>query len=412
MRAALVLVVLLVLAPSAHAAGWSAPRVFSAGSNPHWEPAPRAAVAADGSSLVAWRDDDFRLVASFGDKRGRFGAPVTVARRARDHAVASGAVAYEAADGLHVAVRSGRGFRDRRLVTSTGSAINGVAIAADPKGGWVVAERQFPRRGSGVPYRVRTLSLGADGRRIGAVQDLGLGQFGIDARETSALAVLPDGRAVLTFTREAEGGPTPVVVTTRPHGGTFVEPVAVGDDLADPRVSVSGDRAVLTVTAIAGCGDSGCFGQPRASVLGADGLPGPLTGPALENPRRAFAPWAAGETVVFQLKTRVEPFSREAPVQASTGGGPLQTLTAERATEPVALPLPGGRILALWATRKALGAALAGPGGRFSRTSAPPGPPPPPYHSNPTNRDARAAGRYAIVAWARGTTVRVSIRRF
>ena len=45
--------------------------------------------------------------------------------------------------------------------TSTGSEINGVAIAADPLGGWVVAERQYPRKGSGKPYRVRALSLDA-----------------------------------------------------------------------------------------------------------------------------------------------------------------------------------------------------------------------------------------------------------
>lgn len=418
MRAVFVVAVLLVLAPSAHAAGWSAPRVFSAGTNADWEPAPRAAVAADGSSVVAWRDDHFRLVASVGDKRGRFSAPVIVVRHVRDHAVAVGAVAYEAADGIHVAVRSGGRFRDRRVATSTGSEINGVAIAADPQGGWVLAERQFPRKGSGVPYRVRALSLDASGRRAGAVQDLGLGQFGIDARETSALAVLPDGRAVLTFTREAERNvglaPVPVVVTTRPHRGTFAEPASLpeGEQLADPRVTVSGRRAVLTALKIASCGDAGCFGEPRASVLGADGVPGPLTGPVLENPRRAFAPWAVGNTVVFQLKTRVEPFSREAPVRASTNGGPLQTLTRQRATEPVALPLPGGRIVALWATRRALGAALAGPDGRFRRTSAPSGPPPSPNHTNPTNRDVRAAGRYVLAAWAAGTTVRISRRRF
>jgi secreted trypsin-like serine protease len=34
------------------------------------------------------------------------------------------------------------------------------------------------------------------------------------------------------------------------------------------------------------------------------------------------------------------------------------------------------------------------------------------YHSNSTNRDVRAAGAYAIVAWARGHTVSVSVRRF
>jgi hypothetical protein len=281
-----------------------------------------------------------------------------------------------------------------------------------------VAERQFPRRGSGVPYRVRAFSLGADGRRVGGVQDLGLGQFGLDARETSALAVLPDGRAVLAFTREVERngqGPEPVVVTTRPHGGAFAEPVALSasDRVFEPRVTVTGDVAVITATLVAGCGDTGCAGQPRASVLGADGVPGPLVGPTVPNPRRAFAPWAVANVIVFQLKTGVQPFSREAPVRASlASGGPLQTLTPTRATEPVAVPLPGGRVLALWATRARLGAAVAGPDGRFQRTSAPSGPPPSPYHTNATNRDVRAAGAHVIVAWAHGKQVRVSLRSF
>jgi hypothetical protein len=67
-----------------------------------------------------------------------------------------------------------------------------------------------------------------------------------------------------------------------------------------------------------------------------------------------------------------------------------------------------GRTLAVWATRSALGAALAGETGRFKHTAAPSGP----YHTNATNRDARSAGRYAIVAWARGGIVRVSVRDF
>ena len=339
MRAAVLALCLLIFVPSAHAAGWSSPHAFPAGGSPDWEPAPRAAISAGGSSLVAWSAGPGRLLASAGDTRGRFGAPVTVAREASGHAVAAGAIAYETRGGVYVAVRSGRGFRSRRVAASTGSEINGLAIAADPLGGWVVAERQFPTHGSGVPYRVRAFSVGPDGRRVGAVQDLGLGQFGIDARQTSALAVLPDGRAVLVFTREAPRnamGPTPAVVTTRPHGGTFAEPAALSavEELVEPRVTVSGDQAVLTAVASPSCGDAGCAGQPRVSVLGADGAPGPLSGPALANPRRAFGPWAASAgTIVFQLKTGVQPFSREAPVRASvTGGAALQTLTAQRTT--------------------------------------------------------------------------------
>ena len=77
------------------------------------EPAPRTAVATDGTSLTAWERADGALVAAAGGRHGRFAAPLVVARRASfDFAVAveshqRAAIAYEAADGLHVAVRSG-----------------------------------------------------------------------------------------------------------------------------------------------------------------------------------------------------------------------------------------------------------------------------------------------------------------
>ena len=118
--------------------------------------------------------------------------------------------------------------------------------------------------------------------------------------------------------------------------------------------------------------------------------------------------------IVFQLKSAPKPFSREAPIRAAalTPGARLQTLTRQLATEPVALPLDGNRTLALWATRTRFGAALAGPAGTFRPVKAPKGAPPAIYHTNSTNRDVRAAGAYAIVAWARGHTVRVSVRRF
>jgi hypothetical protein len=50
--------------------------------------------------------------------------------------------------------------------------------------------------------------------------------------------------------------------------------------------------------------------------------------------------------------------------------------------------------------------------GSFETTAAPKGPPPAPFHSNPTNRDLRTAGRYAIFTWARAGRVRVAVRRF
>ena len=121
--------------------------------------------------------------------------------------------------------------------------------------------------------------------------------------------------------------------------------------------------------------------------------------------------------LIFQRKDAPQAFSREAPVKAvtfETDGslGRMQTLTRVRATEPIGLALAGGGTLAVWATRERLDAAFAGADGRFHGISAPAGPPPERFHTNSTNRDARAAGRYAIVTWGRGETVRVSVRRF
>src|SRR4051794_27359590 len=103
MRVVLAVIAALVLAPSAHASGWSTPRIFSAGRDADWEPAPRAAISADGTSLVAWSADRGRLMATGGDRRGRFSSPVTVARATFDHAVAAGAIAYETRGGVYVA---------------------------------------------------------------------------------------------------------------------------------------------------------------------------------------------------------------------------------------------------------------------------------------------------------------------
>src|SRR4051794_39456197 len=127
MRAAVIALCLLIFAPSAHAAGWSTPHGFAAVGSSDWEPAPRAAISAGGRSLVAWSAGPRALLASAGDARGRFGAPVTVSRGASNHAVAVGAIAYETRGGVYFAVRSGRGFRSRRVAASTGSEINGLA---------------------------------------------------------------------------------------------------------------------------------------------------------------------------------------------------------------------------------------------------------------------------------------------
>src|SRR5439155_745090 len=158
-----------------------------------------------GTSAVAWMAQPRGLVVSTGDARGRFTTPeVIVGSRATDWSVAAapgGAalVAWEdRAGAIRAAVRSraGRPFVVRRVAAATGSPINGLQVAADPRGGWVVAERRYPRRGSALPYSVRALSLDADGRALGAPPGPTLAHPGRAFAPTGAYA---GTRAVVVF---------------------------------------------------------------------------------------------------------------------------------------------------------------------------------------------------------------------
>ena len=380
------------------------------------------------------------MLVATGDRRGRFSAPRRVgAWRASPPAVAAGPggaalAAWEASDGVRVALRTGTGHRwvIRRVASSTGSAINGLEVVHDPRGGWVLAERQYPRAGSALPYRVRALTLERDGTPVGAPQDLGLGEFGIDARPSDALAVDARGVVTLALRRElppggAPGAGTPVVVTQRMHHGRFgplheLQGARAGDHFADPRVATAPDGgAFVAATDIANCGDAGCFGLPAIARLTGLGL-GPAAGPALPRANRAFGPWVAptgtGAVLVFSYKEAPAAFSRIAPVQAvavrADGSfGAVQRLTGSvGASEPVALTLDDGRVLAMWVGARGWGAAVADRDGRFHADRGPIGPPPSFFHSNPTNRDVRTAGRWAIVGWARHARVRLSLRAF
>jgi hypothetical protein len=435
--AALAAAATLVPAAGASAAStWTKPQSFSVGKD--YEPVPRAAIASDGSSALAFQSKSGKLMLSTGRADGRFTAPRPIDQKGvRDWSVAARPgggfiVVWEDSDGIRVAVRTRSAGKTvvRRAVTSNGQDINGVQVAADPLGGYVVAERQFRRSGRN-DYYVRAFSLSDAGRLVGAVQDFGPGQFGIDARPTQSLAVDAKGRAVFAYRQEvpAKGSFTlPVLVTTRPHGGAFAEPVQLGaaqDDTADPRVAVgSGGRALIAATQVLSHGDAGDFGSPIVSRVGPAGSLGTPFGPVLSNPARAFAPSAAltsqGRTVlVYAQKPKSQPFETRAPVFAvaiAADGtvGAVQTLTSGAAKEPVVVGLDGGRALAMWSGARGIGASIAAPDGTFKKTAEPKGPPPPPFHTNSTNRDLRSAGRYAIFTWSRDADgrVRVSVRRF
>ena len=421
---------------AAAASGWAPTQAFAVGRD--YEPVPRVAIASDGTSVLAFASKSGKLMMSTGDARGRFTPPRVIDREGhvRDWSVAARAgggfiVAWEYPRGIRARVRARRGAATyiSRVADSSREEINGVQVAADPLGGWVIAEREF-RRSSKRSYYVRTMSVDNRGQVKGAIQDLGPGHFGIDARPTQALAVDSTGRAVLTFVPEGPSSqiaaPPTVVVSTRPHGGSFGTPVALPGDAADePRVAVGDDgRALVVATRVRSRGDAGAFGNPVVADIGPAGALGVPFGPALAHPQRAFGPSAAftsgnRRVLVFQLKPSSQPFETRAPVRAvaiSASGalGKQQTLTSRRAKEPVVMALDGGHALTMWSEERALGAALAGPDGAFKPTAVPKGPPPPPFHFNSTNRDMRTGGRYAIFAWSRAADgrVRVSIRRF
>lgn len=417
---------LLASAPAARAAGWTHPQGFDAGSARFDEPVARAAVAADGTSIATFAKGR-NIYAVTGDRRGRFSAPQRLgAWAAITSVVAAGRggaalAAWEARDGIRVAVRTraGRRLRTRLLTTSTGEAINDLAVANDPRGGWFMLESQFSAKTR--HDRVRAFTLRADGSLALQPQVLGEGSFGADARPIRALAVGPRGEATAVFLTEQ--GP---VAADGVHAGHFgpVEPLG-GSGFTDPRVAAAAatsEGALVAMTQTENCGDAGCSGAPVALRVSPQGIAAPLLVPALEHPNRAFGPSIAplgpgAAALVFSLKAAPKAFDNRAPVVAAAlrdGAvpGPLQTLTSKPATEPIAAALSGGRVLVLWSGARGFGAALAGPGGRFHSTDEPPGPPPEPFHTNPTNREISTAGSYALVGWSRGGRVRLSLRRF
>jgi hypothetical protein len=423
-------------ATTAAASGWTATRAFAVGKE--YEPVPRVAIASDGTSVLAFASKSGKLMLSQGSSGGRFTPPRVIDREGdvRDWSVAARPgggfiVVWEYPRGIRALVRAKHGSSTyiSRVADSSREEINGVQVAADPLGGWVIAEREF-RKSNDRFYYVRVMSVDNRGQVQGAIQDLGPGDFGIDARPTQALAVDDSGRALLTFVPEARfsttAPPPTAVVSTRPHGGAFSAPVALpGDTAADPRVAVGeGGRALIAATQVRSRGDAGVFGNPVIAGIGPAGALGVPFGPALATPRRAFGANAAflsgGRSVlVFSLKPSSQPFETRAPVKAvaisAAGGvGPVQTLTSSRAKEPVVMALAGGRALTMWSGERGLGAALAGAAGTFNKTAVPKGPPPPPFHTNSTNRDLRTSGRYAIFTWSRDADgrVRVSIRKF
>ena len=263
---------LLAAAPTANAAGWSRPFSHQAGKGAFVEPVPRVAVAPDGMSVASFAQRGY-IYAVTGDARGRFGRLQRLGRWASIASVVAAGrdgaalVAWEARDGLRVAVRrrTGRRLTTRRLATSSNSAINDLAVQVDPRGGWFLLESEFSQKTR--KNRVRAFTLRADGTPALAPQSLGQGSFGAEARPVRALAVDDRGYATAVF-----GTPDGVVAAQGVHQGHFGPLAPFGDrSITDPRVTASRDadgRPLVAATRIANCGDAGCFGQPRGGAAG------------------------------------------------------------------------------------------------------------------------------------------------
>ncbi|MDA0185103.1 hypothetical protein OJ997_32665 [Solirubrobacter phytolaccae] len=375
----------------AAATAWSQPITFPGW--PDFGPIPRTAIATDGHHYTAWEDAQGALLASADGA-----APERLADRSDDYVAAAApgraAVAYSRGAGAFIAVR---GEPQRRLVKG---GVEDIALAADPRGGWVFVAQS--------KHHVLAFSLDRRGRTVRR-QDLGNGAIEDWGRQSRVLTVTPSGRAYLAMYGPP---PRPLLVVQRRHGGPWAKPVRVPGqperqaDYTDLSVVAAGERVAIGALTPTSCGDVGCAGFP---LIG--GPTEPLHGPRLTKPNRVFAPAVAPGVLVYQQKTGKKSFSRSAPVVA-VAGGRGQRLTGAPAAEPVPLPLSGGRTLVLWTTAKGWGAALAHADGRFRSISAPPGPPTGRFHTADTDRDVQSAGRYAIAAWGAEGLVHISVRRF
>ena len=174
--------------------------------------------------------------------------------------------------------------------------------------------------------RCRSIPPGASSA---PVQDLGAGEFGIDARpDAVARRRRRRPRRADASTRVAARQPVRHARAGRRLGAParrHVRPAgrAVRDRRRRP--SRRGRRAGRAL--VRGDADRRAAATPASSAtrssraVGADGTLGAPVGPALSNPKRAFAPSAAltGDgrgVLVFELKTRSEAFATEAPVRA------------------------------------------------------------------------------------------------
>jgi hypothetical protein len=425
----------LLLAPAAHAGGWS--RTHTLSSTDLAEPAPRVAVGPQGHVVVAWlrRSGDLRV--AIGNSRGRFAGSRTLTRHGLRPRVAVGrrgrAIAvWNESGGLRYALRApgSPGFGGAQDLTNPGeqSSDDAALVGMDGNGRTIVVYEHGFRSGTGITTHVVALVVGADGG-VGLREDFGPGRL----PRRGTLAVLPDGRAVFVFTPTrpafqvptARDVPAAVVAYRAATGAWHVEAVtdAAGQDVAAPNVAVDpSGRVTIAYTQQQRSGESASFGPPRLANGPFGGQLHQPAGPTLAQPDKAFGAWGLpasdADVLVWQEKTRSTPFSTEAPVRAvritlnGKVGKPKTLDSSQKAFEPHVARLRPNRVLIVWG-HPAIQVAVYRAQRGFFRIAAP--------HGSATlggtdfnvNRDLAAndAG-VAAFAWTEGKRVRVSVGRF
>ena len=211
----------------------------------------------DGTSVLAFRSKSGKLMLSTGARE----RPLHARRAPIDAAgVRDWSVAARAGGGFIVAwedtrrhprartrTRAGRADDRRRVVASNGEEINGVQVAADPRGGWVARRAPVPPDEGPLLLRARDDARApAGGSPAPSRTSAPASSASTRARRWRSPSTTPAARCSRSC-REAPFSPTTqptAVVSTRPHGGRSARPVALpGDPAGDPRVAVGAAAA-------------------------------------------------------------------------------------------------------------------------------------------------------------------------
>lgn len=398
---------------------------------------PRGAIGADGTTEVAYlrpigrfvtarKGFALRLISTAAD--GLAGRSEIVADTKSDVIAVAAArgravlVSWLDASGLHVATRA-RGQRHLRLRTLRAGApmlpsqTHGLAVVADPNGGWVLAATVQSRPGYDAPSRVVAVSLTTTGAPRSALQTVGDGRF-TRRGQNAHLAINARGDAELVFVGHPIGqaaGPEQILLATRSASERFGTPTAVadlgpdGDD--EPAVSVApgGPFAVSYLTPTK-CGDSPiCAGRPRVAFASAGQSPEDPFGPALTHPNRAsqatgvLTSNTTGE-LTYVLKDHSDPFSSYGVIRAQQfdAGGRVsrsQRLSNDQSDLPYIAALSAQRTLLVWSTDygRRFQAALRRPHHAFTPIRPPRGTPP--FDDADPTRDLTTAGSWALQTW-------------